>query len=53
MRYKPLENPNKLGCMNCSVIPSKTLDRDEIIHIYGMVSIYFNTDIENQYDNYE
>lgn len=53
MRYEPIEKPKLAGCMNCSGVAPTILNRDQKLHVYGMASIYFDTDIECQWDNYE
>lgn len=52
MKYKPLEKPKLVGCMNCSGVPTTTLNRDRKIHVFGMVTIYFDTGIEDQWDDF-
>lgn len=53
MRYEPITKPKLVGCMNCSGVAPTILDRDQKVHVYGMASIYFDTDTENQWDDYE
>lgn len=39
MKHTPIENPKLVGCLNCSPVPSKTLDKRHKWFIYGMIAL--------------
>lgn len=51
MKYKPIENAKLYGCMNCSPVPNKTLQRGRKMFLYGMLSAFFDVNIEESWKN--
>lgn len=50
MKFQPIEKPHLAGCLNCSPVPEKTLDKDERLYPEVMDGITIYLGERNFYD---